>query len=305
MTNRNTPLSELMNTHEVAQYLRIKERKVYDLVRKKQIPCTRASGKWLFPKHLIDRWLTGDLESLGTDERVRPAPPPVIAGSHDPLLDWALLESNCGLALMGGGSLSGLKKFVAGEVLACAMHVLDSKTGQYNVQALFDAYDSKPPGDLVLVEWASRGQGLILAPGNPKKISGFADLAEKKASIVVRQPDAGSRVLFEHLINEAGFDAWDLNINDAPAKNETELGLAIKGRKADAGLGLAAVARQYGLDFIPLCQERFDILIRRRDYFEAPFQKLITLTRLDGFSLHAHEMGGYDISQRGAVHFNG
>jgi putative molybdopterin biosynthesis protein len=294
-----------MNTHEVAEYLRIKERKVYDLVRRKQIPCTRASGKWLFPKYLIDRWLTGDLESLGSNDRVRSSPPPVVAGSHDPLLDWALLESNCGLALMGGGSLSGLKKFASGEVMACAMHVLDSKTGQYNVQALYDAYDSRPPGDLVLVEWASRRQGLILASGNPKNISGFADLVKKKARIVVRQMDAGSRVLFENLINAAGFKAWEFNINDAPAKNETELGLAIKGCKADAGLGLAAVALQYGLDFIPLCQERFDILIRRRDYFESPFQKLIALTHLDGFSVHAHEMGGYDISGRGTVHFNG
>ena len=294
-----------MNTHEVAQYLRVKERKVYDLVRKKQIPCTRASGKWLFPKHLIDRWLTGDMESLGGDERVRAAPPPVIAGSHDPLLDWALLESNCGLALLGGGSLNGLKRFVAGEVLACGMHVLDGKTGNYNVQALFDAFDASPPGDLVLVEWARRQQGLMLPPGNPKGVTGFADLARSKARVVVRQPAAGSRVLFEHLIGEAGFDEWDFNINDEPAKNETELGLAIQSRKADAGLGLAAVARQYGLDFKPLCHERFDILIRRRDYFEAAFQQLISLTRTDAFAEHARDMGGYDISQRGSVHFNG
>jgi len=294
-----------MNTHEVADYLRIKERKVYDLVRKKQIPCTRASGKWLFPKHLIDRWLTGDLESLGEVEEVRTAPPPVIAGSHDPLLDWALLESNCGLALLGGGSLNGLKRFVAGEVLACGLHILDSETGQYNVPALVQAYDDNLPGDVVLVEWASRRQGLLLAKGNPKGISGFADLVDKKARIVVRQPAAGSRVLFEHLIGEAGFDEWDFNINDEPAKNETELGLAIQGRKADAGLGLAAVARQYGLDFKPLCYERFDVLIRRRDFFEPAFQKLITLTRTDAFATHAHDMGGYDISQRGTVHFNG
>jgi excisionase family DNA binding protein len=294
-----------MNTHEVAEYLRIKERKVYDLVRQKKIPCTRASGKWLFPKHLIDRWLTGDLESLGTDERLRAAPPPVIAGSHDPLLDWALLESSCGLALMGGGSLDGLKRFAAGEVLACGIHLLDAKGGKYNVGALYDAYDKQPPGDLVLVEWAARSQGLMLAPGNPKAISGFDDLVQQKARVVVRQPAAGSRVLFEQLINEAGFDEWDFNINDQAAKNETELGLAIAGRKADAGLGLAAVARQYGLDFKPLCSERFDILIRRRDYFEPAFQQLVSLTRTDAFAEHARQMGGYDISTRGTVHFNG
>jgi putative molybdopterin biosynthesis protein len=294
-----------MNTHEVADYLRIKERKVYDLVRKQQIPCTRASGKWLFPKHLIDKWLTGDMESVGGVKELRPAPPPVIAGSHDPLLDWSLLECSSGLAMLGGGSLSGLKYFVAGEALACGLHILDSKTGDYNIPALLEVYGGTPPGDLVLVEWAKRQQGLVLAAGNPKGISGFVDLVKKKARVMVRQPAAGTRILFENLINEAGFGESDFNINDEMAKNETELGLAIRNRKADAGLAVASVARQYDLDFLPLCYERFDLLIHRRDYFEAPFQSLIGLSRRDSFAMRAREMGGYDITSLGKVHFNG
>ncbi|MBL6933107.1 MAG: helix-turn-helix transcriptional regulator [Rhodospirillales bacterium] len=295
-----------MNTHEVADYLRIKERKVYDLVRNKQIPCTRASGKWLFPKNLIDKWLAQGVDGQESDTELEPrvAPPPVIAGSHDPLLDWALLECNCGLALLGGGSLNGLERFVAGEALACGLHIIDHETGTYNVPALKKAYGGWPAGDLVLIEWAQRQQGLVLPAGNPKGISGFDELMKKKARVIVRQPAAGTRILFEHLINEAGFDEWDFNINDEMAKNETELGLAIRDRKADVGLGLASVARQFDLDFIPLCYERFDLLIRRRDYFDEAFQRLITLMRLDGFTMRAHEMGGYDISQRGKVHFN-
>lgn len=298
-----------MNTHEVADYLRIKERKVYDLVRKKQIPCTRVSGKWLFPKHLIDQWLAEGVEGNDSSEQPRPAtpttPPPVIAGSHDPLLEWSLLESNCGLAMLGGGSLNGLERFAKGEALACGLHVLDGKSGEYNVPAVREAYGGWPPGDLVLIEWAHRQQGLLLGAGNPKGISGFEDLMQKKARILVRQPAAGSRVLFEHLVSEAGILEWDLNINDEFAKNETELGLAIRNRKADAGIGLKTVAKQYDLDFIPLWEERFDILIRRRDYFDEPFQKLVSLTRRDVFADHARAMGGYDITQRGTVHFNG
>ncbi len=297
-----------MNTHEVAEYLRIKERKVYDLVRNKQIPCTRASGKWLFPKHLIDKWLAEGVEGhepAGDIEEPRPSPPPVIAGSHDPLLDWALLECNCGLAMLGGGSLSGLKRFKAGEALACGMHIIESESGQYNVSALKEAYGGRPPGDLVLIEWARRQQGLILPSGNPEGVSGFEDLMKKKARILLRQPAAGTRILFEHLIGDAGFEEWDFNINNEMAKNETELGLAIRDRKADAGLGLASVARQFDLDFLPLTFERFDLLIRRRDYFDEPFQRLMTLTHVEGFAQRAREMGGYDIAQRGKVHFNG
>ncbi len=297
-----------MNTHEVAEYLRIKERKVYDLVRNKQIPCTRASGKWLFPKHLIDQWLSRGVDGQEkTADFVEPrtTPPPVIAGSHDPLLDWGLLESNCGLALLGGGSLNGLKRFAAGEALACGLHIIDSETGEFNLAALKEAFNGHPPDDLVLIEWAQRQQGLILPAGNPKGISGFDDLLKKKARVLLRQPAAGTRILFEHLIAEAGIEGAAFNIQDEMAKNETELGLAIRDGKADAGLGLAAVARQFDLDFLPLCNERFDLLIRRRDYFDEPFQQLISLTRNETFVLRAHDMGGYDISGRGKVHFNG
>ena len=96
-----------MNTHEVAEYLRIKERKVYDLVRKKKIPCTRVSGKWLFPKKLIDKWLTLGIEGSdisnrwAEEDKHDSIPPNVIAGSHDLLLDWSLLEINSNLALLG------------------------------------------------------------------------------------------------------------------------------------------------------------------------------------------------------------
>lgn len=298
-------MSDLMNTHEVAEYLRIKERKVYDLVRQKQIPCTRVSGKWLFPKHLIDNWLADGVEGTEDVGHYQAVPPPVIAGSHDPLLEWALLESNCGLALLGGGSMSGLEKFVAGEALACGLHVLDNNGGTYNVSALKEVYGGKPPGDLVLIEWARREQGLVVASGNPKGISGFEDLVKKKSRVVVRQLAAGSRILFEHLIAEAGFEEGDFNINDELAKNETELGLAIRDGKADAGLAVKAVAKQFKLDFLPLFSERFDLLIRRRDYFEEPFQDLLRLTMLDAFAMRAREMGGYDISLRGSVHYNG
>ena len=296
-----------MNTHEIADYLRIKERKVYDLVRKKEIPCTRASGKWLFPKHLIDRWLAQGLEDasdLCEIEGPRAALPCVIAGSHDPLLDWSLLETNSGLALLGGGSMSGLERFTRGKALACGMHILDSKTGEYNITALKDAYKGHPPDDLVLIEWAGREQGLLLVPGNPKRISDFEDLRKKKLRILLRQHGSGSRLLFEHLIAQAGIEERDFNINDEMAKNETELGRAIAGRKADAGLGLATVAKQFELDFLPLCHERFDILIRRRDYFDEPFQQLISLTRRQSFFQRAREMRGYDVTQTGKVHFN-
>lgn len=301
-------MPDLMNTREVAQYLRIKQRKVYDLVGKRQIPCTKSAGKWLFPKHLIDIWLAEGMVTVPGDASTIAAvvtPPPVITGSHDPLLDWALLESGCGLAMLPGGSTYGLKQFVAGQALASAIHLIDPGDGTYNVAALKQHCPPAGRGELVLVEWARREQGLVVASGNPKGIGGIADLVKSKARVVVRQPGAGSRVLFEHLAEQAGFDPWGMNILDEPAKNETELGLAVRDRKADAGLAVAAVAAQFQLDFIPLWSERFDLLVRRRDYFEEPFQRLLRLGRSEAFRIRAREMKGYDVSTQGEVHYNG
>jgi excisionase family DNA binding protein len=158
---RICPLPDLMNTHEVAEYLRIKERKVYDLVRQNRIPCTRVTGKWLFPKHLIDLWV-----ARGTAFPGGPAPavpPPVVAGSHDPLLDWSLRESGCALAMLSGGSLDGLQRLVAGEAVMCGMHVYDpgADGDGYNVAAVRQACAGM---EVVLIEWGWRQQGLVLDP---------------------------------------------------------------------------------------------------------------------------------------------
>ena len=296
--NRGIPVSRLMTTHEVAEYLRIKERKVYDLVREKKIPCTRVTGKWLFPKHLIDAWLADS----GTAGPVSAAPPPVVAGSHDPLLEWALRESGCGLAMLSGGSLDGVKRLVAGEALVAGLHVFDAESGEYNVPAVASAGAGL---GVVLIEWAERRQGLVLAPGNPLGIASVADLAGKKARVVTRQVGAGSQILLTYLLGEAGLDENAIATTGSPALNETDLGLAVREGKADAGLAVAAVADQYRLDFVPLRRERYDLMVRRRDYFAEPFQALLTFTRTKAFEARAGEMAGYDVGGLGRVWFNG
>ena len=282
-----------MNTHEVADYLRIKERKVYDLIAKKAIPCTRVTGKWLFPKPLIDAWLARGTETIG----VSLAPPPaVVAGSHDPLLDWSLRESRCDLAVLPGGSLDGLRRFAGGDAVLCGLHIPEPEG--YNTQSV--AKQCAGQGT-VLVEWAWRDQGLVLAKGNPLGITSVADLVAVGARVAIRQPDAGSRLLFQNLLDEAGIEFDQLNALAEVFRSENDLGLAILDDKADVGLGIAAVARGQRLDFVPLARERFDLLIRRRDFFEPPFQTLLGFSRTEHFREKAKEMGGYDVANVGQI----
>ncbi|MDE2228609.1 MAG: helix-turn-helix transcriptional regulator [Alphaproteobacteria bacterium] len=291
-------MREFLNTGEVAEYLRLKERTIYELVRTKQIPCSRVTGKLLFPRRLIDLWVTRQTEFAGPD--LHPAPP-VAAGSHDPLLEWALRESGSELALLAGGSEDGLKRLVANKAVIAGIHLLDPASGEYNrpaIQALGGL------ADVVLVEWAKREQGLVVARGNPRGIESPADLGRKGTRVLRRQEGAGAQVLLRHLLAEAKLRLEDLSGPPQPALTETDIASAILDGKADAGIAVRAVAERHKLGFVPLRWERFDLAMRRRDYFEPPAQKLLGFARTPRFAEKAQTLGGYDLSAAGTVNYN-
>lgn len=291
-------MPELLTTAEVASYLRLKERKIYELVRQRRIPCSHATGKLLFPRRLIDLWVARHIEFDGPELRV---PPPIVAGSHDLLLEWALRESGCDLALLSGGSRDGLRRLARGEAMVAGLHIIDPATGDYNVPSV-----AMPPviGDLVLIEWARRRQGLVLPAGNPQRVAALLDLREKRLRIACRQEGAGAEILFRHLLDRAGIRLGELDLLDAPALTETDLAVAVLDGKADCGLAIEAVARQFRLAFLPLHEERFDLALRRVDYFRPPVQALLAFARTPAFAESAGRFGGYDLSNLGRVVYN-
>jgi excisionase family DNA binding protein len=298
MDTRDIP--ELMTVREVADYLRVRERTVYELVRTQRIPNAKLSGKLLFPKRLIDLWVAQSADYPHAATHLA-APPPVIAGSHDPLLDWAVRESGCELALLIGGSTDGMQRLLAGQAVACALHLVDPATGEYDASLIAK---SLPGVDFVVIEWARRRQGLIVAQGNPAKIKSVADLRKKGARIALRQEGSGSALLFSKLIADAGLAPDDLTPAERPVRSETDIAIMVREGKADAGLAIEAVAREQGLDFVPVQWERFDLVVRRVEYFEAPLQRLFTFARGEAFRDRASALGGYDVKNTGAVVFN-
>lgn len=287
---------EFMTTKEVAAYLRIKERRVYDLLKRKEIPCTKVTGKWLFPKALIDLWLAEHAEG----KTAAASPPPVVAGSQDPLLDWAIKESGCGLALLPGGSFDGLKRFAAGQAVAAGLHIFEREEGSYNVATVRAALGGQP---IALMEWAKRQQGIVKTTENPAGVHGMQDLAYVR--VARRQATAGSQLLLEQLLEAAGLEVEKIRWSEEVAHGETDLGMMVLEGRADAGLAIEAVARALQLEFQPLALERFDILAKRRDLFEPPLQRLLSFCRTPAFAERAGAMGGYDISGLGTIRYNG
>jgi len=288
----------MMDTREVAAYLRLKQRRIYDLVRANALPHIRATGKLLFPRAQVDAWLAAKSNASSGQPAGAPA---IIAGSHDPLLEWAVRESRCGLAVLACGSSAGLARLVDGKAMLAAMHWLDRATGEYNVPLV---RQQLPDADVVVIEWARRTQGLVLAAGNPLKIRELPDLVVRKARVIARQPEAGSYQLFADLLERAGIAHGTLRWLARPALAETDLAAAIHDGKADAGIAIEAAAHGHGLAFMPLAAERLDLVMRRRDYFEAPVQALLTFARSTEMREHAAALRGYDLTATGRVAFN-
>ena len=290
-------MPDLLTTDEAAVYLRLSERKLYELVANGAVPCTKVTGKWLFPRAALDRWLVAGLVLPALAQA--PAPP-IVGGSHDPLLEWALRESGSGLASLPEGSEAGLRRLARGEISAAAIHVhrLDGDDEAANLDAVADA-----PGlhDVVVIAYARREQGLVLAPGNPLQLRDIAGVAARRARLALRPQGAGAQLLLLALVARAGlaFDALELVKPACPTG--ADIAQAVRSGRADCGIATRAVAQAAGLDFVPLTWERFDLALHQRDYFRPGLQALFKFVRTAAFRERAAELAGYDVSEAGDV----
>jgi len=296
---------EFLTTREVAALLRVKERKVYELASAGAIPCRRVTGKLLFPRAELEAWLARDsgapaMAAVSPPAAAGAARPNVLAGSHDPLLEWALREAGSGMAVYFDGSLDGLDRLDRGDAVAAGLHVFEPEDGGWNVNHVCTRFADTP---LVLIEWARRQQGLIVAPDQAGKVQTVADLKGRR--VALRQRTAGARLLFEHLLSQAGLTDDDLRPGPAAARTELDAAAAVADGEAEASLGLACMARQFGLPFVPLVEERFDLLVDRHGYFEPAMQGLLAFCHEPAFAAKAAAMGGYDLRGHGRVHWNG
>ena len=289
----------LFTTSEAAQYLRLKERKIYEMVAEGTIPCTKVTGRWLFPKAALDHWLATSVQQ--PPGLSRPDPAPIVAGSHDPLLEWALRESGSGLATLAVGSEAGLQRFLAGEAVAAGMHLhaLDDPEADANVAALEARGDVQ---NAVLIGFCRREQGFLVPSGNPMKIGTIEDAIERRARIAMRPKGAGAQLLLLALLGRARstLDA----LQTAPmCPTGPDIAQAIRAGRADVGVATRSVANAAGLDFVPIVWESFDLLMRQRDYFRPSLQSLMRFIRSEALAARAGEMGGFDLSTAGAVRF--
>lgn len=291
---------QLFTTAEAAAYLRLKERKIYEMVAEGTVPCTKVTGRWLFPKAELDHWLAS---SVSRPEGVtRPDPAPIVSGSHDPLLEWALRESGSGLATLALGSEAGLSRFSAGETVAAAIHLhaLEDVNADANVATLRDRNDLY---DVVMIAFCRREQGFLAAPGNPLKLESIDEIKKRRARIGMRPKGAGAQLLLLALLHQAAISLDQLSTVTPVCPTGPDVAQAIRAGRADTGIATRAVANAAGLDFIPITWEPFDLVMHQRDYFRPPLQALLGFMHAQELASRARELGGYDLGAAGSVRF--
>ena len=231
-------MQEYLTTKELAELLRIKERKVYDLAAAGDVPCTKAMGKLLFPRSAVEAWLAAHSNGARAEAEPAGAPRPMVfLGSHDPILEWALREAQSGVATYFDSSGDGLRRMLAGEGVATGLHLYDPAADEWNRSIVARECAGRP---FVLAAWARRRRGVVFREEAGKGPGTIEDL--RGLRLAVRQQGAGAQSLFEHLAGQAGLSAGDY-ATAVVARSETDAALAVSDGRADACFGLEAVAR--------------------------------------------------------------
>jgi excisionase family DNA binding protein len=299
-------MENLLSTKEVAAFINVNEKMVYSLVSEKGLPATKITGKWLFPKHLVEQWI--EANTINYPDSGIQLPPYdgllIITGSNDPLLDRAISLFNSQtpdqVAVFGNlGSMGGLSALRKNLCHIASSHLLQENESEYNFDFAIKALNQMP----AVVNFCRREQGILVPRGNPKNISTVADLAQAGIKIVNRSLSTGTRLLLDRELEKAGLNGDKIEGYSREVSRHLDVGLEILAGRADAGPGIRAVAGVLDIGFIPLRWERFDLMISKNRFFDEGIQRFLGLLHEKEFRKMATRLEGYDIDLGGKMVF--
>ncbi len=222
-------------------------------------------------------------------------PAVIFSGSHDLALEEiaAHLSKHVNMLSLPVGSLDGLVNLRQGLCQISGAHILD-ETGEYNTPTVRHLF---PENNVEMVTLAHRTQGLILAAGNPKGIKKLSDIVRKNAQFINRNAGSGTRLWIDAELKKQQIDSTLINGYDNSVKTHSEAAVLISQNKADVSIGLQAAAHQHGLDFIPLFEERYDLILPREN--EKTLSPLLDYLQTATFRSGLNTLTGYNASHSG------
>ena len=291
------PMEELLTTKELADFLRLNEKKVYQLIKEGGIPHVRIAGKWLFPKGHVMRWI---------DERVQREKDILMVGSDDILLARLLAlysreQFPGSLTFYSAvGSLRGIQALAQKKGQACCTHLLDVESGEYNLPFL---QRHLAPQKYVVVNLCYRRQGLICKEGNTLGIKSLGDVVNKGARFINRNEGSGTRLLLEYLLREEGLEGKEIVGFTDEVDTHLEVALKVLFEEADVGVGIEYVTHLLPLAFSPLQEERFDLVIPKELWPTQVIRGFLSYVDPVQIQRLAHTLPGYNFKDTGKVIF--
>lgn len=227
----------------------------------------------------------------------------VAIGSHDMTLDLLgsiLHKKHPRLSLSSSnvGSLGGLQALSKSEAHIAGSHLLDEDTGEYNIPYVNRLLSSS---SVTIMNLVYREQGMIVAKGNPRRISALQDLTRDDISFVNRQRGSGTRMLLDFELKKSNIEIESINGYNREEFTHTGVAASVASGISDVGLGILAAARALDLDFIPLLKERYDLIIPTEYYDSDLLKPLIDIIQDNLFKEQIRSLGGYDTSQTGKI----
>ncbi len=261
----------------------------------------RADGIVRIPSHSegIEQGESVTVERLCRENQIQNSL--LAVGSHDILLDLIadeIRDSHPEISISSAhvGSLAGLTALKRGEAHIAGVHLLDEQTGEYNVSYVNRLFQ---PGEIALINLAYRQQGLIVLPGNPKNIQTLEDLRREDVVFINRQRGSGTRILLDYELKQCGIGIDQIRGYERELYTHLAVAAAVESGAADAGLGILAVARALGLDFIPVAEERYDLAMKVETLKRPQLVAALSLLQEPSFDSQVAELGGYDLRDTG------
>ncbi len=227
----------------------------------------------------------------------------VVIGSHDPLLDELadMMHSDDRKFYINSahvGSMGGIMALRRGEAHVAGCHLLDTETGEYNIAFMRKYF---PNGNVRLYRCVGRLQGLMLQKGNPLGITQLTDIAKSGVRYVNRQKGSGTRILIDYLCGKNALDTSSIYGYEREEMTHTSVAAQIAAGSADAGMGIYSAAKLYGLDFLPICTEEYDLIIPDFAWETPIVAQLLKTLKSDAFQKRLLAMGGYTLDAPGEL----
>lgn len=292
------PAPQFMTVRQVAGYLHLNEKKVYALVNDGKIPATKVTGKWLFPRALVDQWVLESSHGGVLTDRL------IINGSDDPLIARAIshlaiqMRAHALISYTSTGTELGLSLLSKHRADVCAIHWGPAEESSRRHPALIQQYPQHH--DWVIVRAFLREQGLMVSPDYPNPGADLSELFSREVRWAMRQEGAGTQRFLKEILADHSIDPSTLHVTSR-AGSEREAASLIAMGHADVAPGIRGAATEFGLDFYSIGWEAYDFALYRGIYFRTLFQRLMDFLHASEGRHLAKLLGGYDLNDCGLL----